>query len=102
MSEPFCAMSFDHEPGETCAHCNLTVDMHGNTEADFRNCCFPDCGCDGARLCMAPNGASYGSLSLNIEKGTLRHQERKPIPVEPPPIKKPKRPLLRLILGGKK
>jgi len=32
------------------------------------NCCFPDCGCDGARNCMADNGASGGSLILNREK----------------------------------
>jgi hypothetical protein len=32
------------------------------------NCCFPNCGCDGARLCMAENGPSSGSMSLNLEK----------------------------------
>lgn len=32
------------------------------------NCCFPDCGCDEARLCMAKNGANYCSRVLNIEK----------------------------------
>lgn len=30
-------------------------------------CCFPDCGCDGARLCMAENGASDRALGENIE-----------------------------------
>jgi len=48
------------------------VDDYGNTEADFKNCCFPDCGCDGARNCMAPSGANYGSNTLNIEKGSLK------------------------------
>jgi hypothetical protein len=43
-------------------------DKYGNTEDDFQNCSFPDCGCDGARLCMAPNGAHEGALILNLEK----------------------------------
>lgn len=30
-------------------------------------CCFPDCGCDGARLCMAEKGASDRALSQNVE-----------------------------------
>ncbi len=37
-------------------------------------CVFPDCGCDGARLCQAKNGASWGALNLNIEKGSLKIQ----------------------------
>jgi hypothetical protein len=67
----YCEYAFDHEPIEVCAHCNLKVDRYGNTEEDLLNCCFPDCGCDGARLCMAPSGAHSGSVSLNIEKGSL-------------------------------
>lgn len=28
-------------------------------------CCYPDCGYGEARLCMAENGASEGSMALN-------------------------------------
>lgn len=52
--------------GEVCPDCNLPVDAYGNTEAQFENCCFPDCGCDGARLCMAGN-ASNRACSENVE-----------------------------------
>ena len=52
----------------TCPDCNLEVDTYGNTEAQFDNCCFPDCGCDGARVCMANNGASDISLTQNVEQ----------------------------------
>ena len=68
----YCEYAFEHEPKTTCEHCKLEVDDYGNTEEDFKNCCFPDCGCDGSRLCMAPSGASYGALELNIEKGSLK------------------------------
>ena len=30
-------------------------------------CSFPRCGCDGARLCMAENGASDEALGGNVE-----------------------------------
>ncbi len=30
-------------------------------------CCFPDCGCDGSRLCMAENGASERASQQNVE-----------------------------------
>lgn len=57
-----------------CGHCDGTgkVDKYGNPFSGNRiiNCCFPDCGCDGARLCQAESGASGCSLSLNIERGT--------------------------------
>jgi hypothetical protein len=53
--------------GETCPDCNLEVDDYGNTEAQFDNCCFPDCGCDGARLCMAPSGGSDRACRQNVE-----------------------------------
>lgn len=58
--------------GEDCPVCGSPIDDYGNTEGEFKFCCFPDCGCDGARLCIAPSGASSGSLSLNIERGSLR------------------------------
>lgn len=67
MSEEYCNIAFDHQPGEICPECNLQVDEFGNTEADFRNCTFPCCGCDGSRLCMAPNGPNESSSSSNIE-----------------------------------
>lgn len=49
------------------------VDDYGNPISGDRiiNCCSPDCGCDGARLCMAENGASSGACSLIIERGTF-------------------------------
>lgn len=56
----------DHD---TCAAC--TPDQYGNTERDpFAYCSFPDCGCDGARLCQAKSGANSGACALNIERGT--------------------------------
>jgi len=60
----------EHEPETVCECCGFEVDDYGNTEDDFRHCCFPDCGCDGNRNCMAPSGANYASLTLNIEKGS--------------------------------
>jgi hypothetical protein len=56
----------------TCPECGLFVDAYGNTEDDFRNCCFPDCGCDGARVCMAPSGCSRAAACLNLERGAKR------------------------------
>jgi hypothetical protein len=50
-----------------CPDCGLQVDAYGNTEAQFDNCCFPDCGCDGERLCMAPGGASSRAVDFNVE-----------------------------------
>lgn len=55
---------------DRCADC--AVDQYGNPLSGDRiiNCCFPDCGCDGARLCMAENGASSSACSMNIERGS--------------------------------
>lgn len=39
----------------------------GELDGDLMYCCFPDCGCDGARLCMAKNGASSRACSQNVE-----------------------------------
>lgn len=64
--------------GETCPDCNLPVDEYGNTEAEFQYCCFPNCGCDGSRLCMAPSGASGNAVLGNIEgKWSSRTKESK-------------------------
>lgn len=52
--------------GETCAGCGEEIDRYGNTPDDFRFCSFPDCGCDGARLCMAGE-ASAAAGEYNVE-----------------------------------
>jgi DnaJ-class molecular chaperone len=74
------AVAGHYEGGEVfrvqCDHCDGTgkVDDYGNPLSGDRTiyCCFPDCGCDGARLCMAEKGASVGACSLNIERGSLK------------------------------
>ncbi len=78
------AVAGHYEGGEVfrvqCDHCDGTgkVDDYGNPLSGDRTiyCCFPDCGCDGARLCMAEKGASVGACSLNIERGSLRSNAR--------------------------
>lgn len=67
----------DHQPNEVCEVCGLLVDDHGNTEDDFRFCAYPDCGCDGSRLCMAPSGASDRACSYNVE-GMYRQKDPAP------------------------
>lgn len=52
------------------------ADRYGNTEDNYQFCSFPDCGCDGARLCNAPSGASSAALFLNLEKMPLRLRQR--------------------------
>lgn len=52
---------------ENCSECGLYVDKYGNTEAVFKYCCFPDCGCDGARNCHAPSGSNDNANIGNIE-----------------------------------
>lgn len=48
-------------------------DKYGNPLSGDRiiNCCFPDCGCDGARLCMAEKVASSSACAMNIERGSF-------------------------------
>lgn len=58
-----------HEANTICNVCGMTIDEYGNTEDECKFCCFPDCGCDGARLCQAEEGASTSSLTLNKERG---------------------------------
>ena len=41
-------------------------------------CCFPDCGCDGERLCMAKHGASERALRGNVE-GMYMRKDRKAV-----------------------
>ena len=72
------AVAGHYEGGEyfskTCDTCGGLgkLDQYGNPFTGDRiiNCCFPDCGCDGARLCQAENGPSGRACSLNIERGT--------------------------------
>ena len=47
----------------------VECDSYGNPIDGDRliYCCFPDCGCDGERLCMAENGASDRALRGNVE-----------------------------------
>jgi hypothetical protein len=53
------------------------VDKYGNPVDGDRiiYCCFPDCGCDGARLCMAENEANSCACALNIEKKRSKGKE---------------------------
>ncbi len=47
----------------------MEFDKYGNDINGDRiiYCCFPDCGCDGSRLCMAENGASNRAFGENVE-----------------------------------
>jgi hypothetical protein len=60
---------YDHleYAGGICPGCKDPVDAYGNTAYDFKYCSFPDCGCDGARLCMAKEGPSDSANSGNVE-----------------------------------
>lgn len=62
----FCDLHIDYV-GEKCPTCELDIDEYGNTEDSFQYCSFPNCGCDGARLCMAKEGASEHSVMGNVE-----------------------------------
>jgi hypothetical protein len=78
-AEEVCMECGGHEdfPKTVCGECKLEIDDYGNTEASFKFCCFPDCGCDGARVCHAPSGASDRSLRGNVEamwSGKTREQ----------------------------
>lgn len=50
----------------TCPDCGESVDAYGNTEYQFDHCSFPDCGCDGERLCMAGE-ANDNAVNMNVE-----------------------------------
>lgn len=66
---------------EACDHCDGIgkVDDYGNPLSGDRiiYCCFPDCGCDGSRCCMAENGPSFGAIQLNLDRGLLGFPSRK-------------------------
>ena len=65
--------------GGTCPDCGDPIDAYGNTENQFDYCSFPDCGCDGARLCDAQSGPSAHAASGNVEgmwSGKSKEQKR--------------------------
>jgi hypothetical protein len=66
LAELVSECSHEDTPGEMCAGCGDPVDAYGNTANAFKYCTFPDCGCDGARLCMAGE-ASPAAMSGNVE-----------------------------------
>ncbi len=50
----------------------MEFDKYGNGINDINGdrlvyCCFPDCSCDGSRLCMTENGASDRAFGQNLE-----------------------------------
>jgi len=63
----YCKYAAGHEPDEICNHCGLQADEYENTSEDFLNCSYPNCGCDGARLCMAPSGPNALAGRYNVE-----------------------------------
>ena len=66
-----------------CDLCEGTGEVH---------CCFPDCGCDSARLCMFGE-ANEAAMALNREKQRLRLPSTSLPPPRPPDI----RHLLRVV-----
>jgi hypothetical protein len=60
-----CEYHLDNAGG-TCTGCGERIDPYGNTAYAFKYCSFPNCGCDGARLCMAGE-ASESAQSGNVE-----------------------------------
>lgn len=52
-------------PTHLCPKCMRTMVADRDENV---NCCYPDCGCDGARLCMAESGPNVGSMSMNFER----------------------------------
>ena len=55
-----------------CPSCKLQVDTYGNTEDQFVFCCFPDCGCDRSRNCMAGMRREFwSSKSKRKERGEI-------------------------------
>jgi hypothetical protein len=75
----YCEQVFDHSPFYICPECYLQCDRYGNTEQDYREfCSFPDCGCDGQRLCNAKSGANADSVKCNVE-GMYRRRDSKAV-----------------------
>lgn len=56
------------------------VDIYGNplNGDHIINCCFPDCGCDGERLCTAKNGASGVACEINVERRSPAKVRQRP------------------------
>lgn len=68
-----CGVAFDGKENEDALCPACIPDQYGNTEREpIKYCCFPDCGCDGARLCMAETGPNSGSMAINLERGSLK------------------------------
>jgi hypothetical protein len=68
MIDDDCLSCIDHSPEfKKCKECGLEIDEYGNTDAEFIYCSFPNCGCDGSRLCMAKNGPNEYSAECNVE-----------------------------------
>jgi hypothetical protein len=58
-----------HNISNTAALNFLDVLCMDNEESDvLTDCSYPNCGCDGARLCMAENGPNDASFNLNRER----------------------------------
>lgn len=62
---------------EVCPECKLQVDEFGNTESQFEFCCFPNCGCDGHRLC-AVGKPNENAVKCNVE-GMWNNGDKKSI-----------------------
>lgn len=63
--------------GEACLDCGEMVDRYGNTENQFSYCSFPDCGCDGARLCMAGKASENAECCCVEAMWSMKTQEQK-------------------------
>lgn len=78
MADSLSECSHEDIPGEVCPVCKDPVDAYGNTCNAFKYCTFPDCGCDGARLCMAgePNKAAQGGNVEGMWSGKTPEQRK--------------------------
>ena len=64
---------WDSDNMSECPRCEIEdEDKYGNPTdgSALPFCCFPDCGCYSARVCMAESGAHIGALLLNRERGS--------------------------------
>ena len=56
--------------GRNCQTVEAALDEYVDPEdgSEFPNCSFPDCGCDGARVCPAKSGAKHAADAWNLER----------------------------------